>query len=53
MFVETERFDNIKLSVIISGVSKFFEFCTTLLTLLMMTGEAMLSKRPILSITVI
>ena len=30
----------------------FFQFCTALLTLLMMAAESVLSKRPVLTITV-
>ena len=51
VIVKTGRFDNIDSAVIIRSVSKAFQFCTTLLTLLMMTAGSMLSKRPVLRIT--
>ena len=56
---KTGRFDNIGSAEIIKSVSKAVqnrkrvcEFCTALLTLLMITAESMLSKRPILRFTV-
>ena len=42
------RFDNVESAVIIN----LFQFCTALLTLLMMTAKSTLSKRPIVKITV-
>ena len=45
-FLKTVRFDNINSGAI-------FEFCTALLTLLMVTREFMSSKRPVLGIIVI
>ena len=59
VMLKTRRFDNIDLAVIISSVSKavqnrkrsFFQFRTALVTLLMMTAEAMLSKCPAVKIT--
>ena len=47
---KTGRFDNTDSEVIISRISRWF--CTTLHTLLMMTAEFVLSKRPVLRITV-
>ena len=57
--LKTGRFDNINSAVIISSVCKavqnckmnLLQFCTALHTLLMMTAEFMLSKRPVLRFT--
>ena len=50
--LKTGRFDNINLAVIISRVCKAVQNCCTALhTLLMMTAEFMLSKRPVLRFT--
>ena len=57
--LKTGRFDNINSAVIISSVCKAVQnckfctaqFCTALHTLLMMTAEFMLSKRPVLRFT--
>ena len=51
---KTGRFDDINSAVIISSVCKavqHLQFCTALHTLLMMTAEFMLSKRPVLRFT--
>ena len=45
VILQTERFDNIDSAVVISSVN--FQLCTALLTLLMMTAESMLLKRPV------
>ena len=55
--LKTGRFDNADSAVIISSVCKVaknrsLQFCTALHTLLMMTAESMLSKRPVLRFTV-
>ena len=50
--LKTGRFDNKDAAAIISSVSSLFQFCSALLTLLMMTAESMWSKRPVLSFTV-
>ena len=50
VILKTKRF-NVDSAVIISSVN--FQFCNALLTLLMMTAESMLSKRPVLRIIVL
>ena len=58
VILTTGRFDNIDLAVITSTVyarqyktEKQLQFCTALLSLLMMTAESMLSQRPVVRIT--